>query len=48
LDTLIARDFTPLADHRGGASYRLRAAAGLLRRFLHETTSSGPVRLEAL
>src|SRR5262249_3677218 len=33
IDALLARDFTPITDHRGGAAYRLRAAAGLLRRF---------------
>jgi xanthine dehydrogenase small subunit len=48
VDSLIARDFTPLSDHRGGAAYRLRAAAGLLRRFQHETTSKVTARLEAL
>ncbi len=48
VDALIARDFTPLSDHRGGAAYRLRAAAGLARRFQHETSSTAPVRLEAL
>jgi len=31
-----------------GAGYRLRAAAGLLRRFQRETTSTAPVRVEAL
>ncbi len=36
------------SDHRGGAAYRLRAAAGLLRRFQIETTSTAPVRVEAL
>ena len=29
----LARDFTPIADHRASAGYRLRAAAALLRRF---------------
>jgi xanthine dehydrogenase small subunit len=48
LDAVLARDFTPLSDHRGGAAYRLRAAAGLLRRFQHETTSTRPVRVEAI
>jgi xanthine dehydrogenase small subunit len=48
IDAVLARDFTPLSDHRGGAAYRLRAAAGLLRRFQHETTSTRPVRVEAL
>jgi xanthine dehydrogenase small subunit len=48
VETLLARDFTPIGDHRGGASYRLRAAAGLLRRFQFETTSNVLVRVEAL
>jgi xanthine dehydrogenase small subunit len=48
VDALIARDFQPLSDHRGGASYRLRAAAGLVRRLQIETTSAAPARLEAL
>jgi xanthine dehydrogenase small subunit len=48
IDGLLAHDFTPITDHRGGAAYRLRAAAGLLRRFQHETTSAAPVRVEAL
>ncbi len=38
IDALVAEDFTPISDHRGGAAYRLRAAAGLLRRFQIETT----------
>ncbi len=38
IDALLARDFTPMSDHRGGAAYRLRAAAGLLRRFQLETS----------
>jgi xanthine dehydrogenase small subunit len=48
IDGLLARDFTPIGDHRGGAAYRLRAAAGLLRRFQLETTSTAAVRVEAL
>ncbi len=48
VDSLLARDFTPITDHRGGGAYRLRAAAGLLRRFQHETTSAVPVRVDAL
>ncbi|HEX2216620.1 MAG TPA: xanthine dehydrogenase small subunit [Xanthobacteraceae bacterium] len=49
IDTLLARDFTPISDQRGGAAYRLRAAAGLLRRFQLETASSDiPTRVEAL
>ena len=48
IETLLARDFTPIGDHRGGAAYRLRAAAGLLRRFQFETSSNVTVRVEAL
>jgi len=49
IDALVAQDFAPLSDFRGSASYRLRAAAGLLRRFQLETASTTPpVRLEAL
>ena len=48
VDALITQDFAPLSDHRGGAAYRLHAAAGLVRRLLYETTTSTPVRLEAL
>jgi xanthine dehydrogenase small subunit len=48
IDGLLAQEFTPITDHRGGAAYRLRAAAGLLRRFQHETTSAAPVRVDAL
>jgi xanthine dehydrogenase small subunit len=46
--SLLARDFTPMTDHRGGAGYRLRAAAGLLRRFQLETALAAPMRVEAL
>jgi xanthine dehydrogenase small subunit len=45
---LISRDFNPISDHRGGAAYRLRAAAGLVRRLQLETTSSAPLQVEAL
>ncbi len=48
VEALLARDFTPIGDHRGGAAYRLRAAAGLLRRFQLETSAAAPMRLEAL
>jgi xanthine dehydrogenase small subunit len=48
VEALLARNFTPIGDHRGGAAYRLRAAAGLLRRFQFETSSNVPVRVEAL
>jgi xanthine dehydrogenase small subunit len=48
IEGLLARDFTPISDHRGGAAYRLRAAAGLIRRLQHESTSREAVRVEAL
>jgi xanthine dehydrogenase small subunit len=48
VDTEIARDFSPIDDHRGSAAYRLRAAANLFRRLQLETTTNGPVRLELL
>ncbi len=47
IDDAIAKDFQPLTDFRGTAAYRLRAAAGLVRRLQIETTSDA-VRLEAL
>jgi xanthine dehydrogenase small subunit len=47
-EDLLARDFAPIADHRGGAAYRMRAAAGLLRRFQLETSFAEPMRVEAL
>jgi xanthine dehydrogenase small subunit len=48
IDLALARDFNPMNDHRGGAAYRLRASANLLRRFQWETSSEVPVRVEAL
>jgi xanthine dehydrogenase small subunit len=48
IDGVLARDFTPISDHRGGAAYRLRAAANLVRRFQMETASDAVVQLEAL
>ena len=47
IDDAIAKDFQPLTDFRGTAAYRLRAAAGLVRRLQIETTTDA-VRLEAL
>jgi xanthine dehydrogenase small subunit len=44
----LARDFAPMDDHRGSATYRLTAAANLVRRLWHETTTEAPTRLEAL
>jgi xanthine dehydrogenase small subunit len=48
IDEVFARDFTPITDHRGGAGYRARAAANLIRRFQMETSSDAVLRLEAL
>jgi xanthine dehydrogenase small subunit len=48
IDGLLARDFTPIGDHRGGAVYRRRAAANLLRRFQLETSLAAPMRVEAI
>jgi len=48
VEALLARDFTPMTDHRGGAAYRLRAGAGLLRRFQLEASLAEPLRVEAL
>jgi len=48
IDTIIAQDFTPMSDHRGGANYRLRAAANLVRRFHAETTSAQPAQVWSL
>lgn len=48
IDHVIARDFSPISDHRGSASYRLRAAANLLRRLQLEGASGIPLRLELL
>ncbi len=33
-----AQDYTPIADVRGTAAYRLRTAQNLLRRYFHEST----------
>jgi len=48
IDALLARDFTPIGDHRGGADYRLRAAAGMRRRLQLETTAGTAMRVDAL
>ena len=48
IDAALARDFTPMGDHRGSAAYRLRAAANLVRRLQLETSSAIATRLEAL
>ena len=48
IDAAIARDFTPMGDHRGSAAYRMRAAANLVRRLRLESTSHVLTRVEAL
>jgi xanthine dehydrogenase small subunit len=48
LEAMLGRDFRPITDHRGGAAYRLRVAANLVRRFVLETSSDIPLRLESL
>jgi xanthine dehydrogenase small subunit len=48
LEAMLKRDFRPITDHRGGAAYRLRVAANLIRRFALETSSDIPWRLESL
>jgi xanthine dehydrogenase small subunit len=48
IDAAIAKDFTPMSDHRGGAGYRLRAAANLVRRLHAETTLLEPVQVWSL
>jgi xanthine dehydrogenase small subunit len=48
IEGLLARDFTPIGDHRGGAAYRRHAAANLLRRFQLETSLALPMRVEAI
>src|SRR5690606_21977136 len=41
----LAADFDPLTDLRASASYRRRAAAGLLRRLFLETRTDAPLSL---
>lgn len=43
----LSKDFTPLSDHRGSASYRGRVAANLLRGFLEETKRAPVPQLTA-
>ena len=47
-EAAVARDFTPMGDHRGSAAYRMRAAANLVRRLRLESTSHVLTRVEAL
>jgi xanthine dehydrogenase small subunit len=44
IDSLIAKDFQPMTDHRGTDAYRLRAAANLIRRL--QTESAGHATLQ--
>jgi xanthine dehydrogenase small subunit len=48
IDPELARDFSPLTDHRGSAAYRLTAAANLVRRLQLESTGGDPVQVWAL
>jgi xanthine dehydrogenase small subunit len=48
IDRVMAQDFTPMRDHRGGVDYRLRAAANLVRRLHAETTSAQPAQVWSL
>ncbi len=48
VEAAIAKDFRPLSDHRASATYRLRAAAGLVQRFLLTGTPAKPLKVEAL
>ncbi len=48
IEDAMAKDFTPLTDHRASKEYRLRAAAGLVQRFLLEADGGQAARIEAL
>ncbi len=48
IEAAMAQDFTPLSDHRASRQYRLRAASGLVRRFLLEADRAQATRIEAL
>lgn len=48
IEVAMAKDFTPLTDHRATKEYRLRAASGLVQRFLIEAKAKSPTRVEAL
>ncbi len=45
IDSLIARDFQPMTDHRGTDAYRLRAAANLVRRLQAESAGSATLQV---
>jgi xanthine dehydrogenase small subunit len=48
IEAAMAKDFTPLTDHRASKEYRLRAASGLVQRFLLEASAADSIRVEAL
>lgn len=48
IEAAMGKDFTPLTDHRATKEYRLRAASGLVQRFLLEEDSEASIRIEAL
>jgi xanthine dehydrogenase small subunit len=48
IEAAMAKDFTPLTDHRATKEYRLRAASGLVQRFLVEAGAGENIRVEAL
>jgi xanthine dehydrogenase small subunit len=48
IEAAMAQDFTPLSDHRATKEYRLRAASGLVQRFLLEAAGAQATRVEAL
>lgn len=48
IEQAMSKDFTPLTDHRATKEYRLRAASGLVQRFLLEGDSKEATRVEAL
>ena len=48
IEAAMAKDFTPLTDHRATKEYRLRAASGLVQRFVLETGGAKSSRVEAL
>lgn len=48
IEAAMTKDFTPLSDHRATKEYRLRAASGLVQRFLLEANAKTATRVEAL
>jgi xanthine dehydrogenase small subunit len=45
IDSLIAKDFQPMTDHRGTDAYRLRAAANLIRRLQAESAGHATLQV---